>query len=143
MNKIEDKTIKSVERLRLNQYHCLTDKTGSKYKVNYHESLAQMTASLQVYNQLLNEKKQERNTFSVRNSELALEIKHVREDEFLAKKIVNNFVREKRKKQKVTQRKKEGNYFGSIERTEIKNYNPNVSGYLISSYFLIGSTKHR
>jgi len=65
-----------VQKLRLNQYHCITDKSGTKYKVNYHESLGQMTSSLEIFNRVLVEKKQEREAFQKMNADLVLDIKH-------------------------------------------------------------------
>ena len=100
-----------------------------KFHVPYTDSLAQMTKSLSIFNELLSHKKEEREHLQEYKDQLMLAIKHVKEETFTHKAIQANFIRGSNFKDKFKQRHKRGNYFQEIEKKEIVDVNPEVSSF--------------
>ena len=65
-----------------------------KFHVPYTDSLAQMTKSLSIFNELISHKKDERQQLQEYKEELMLSIKHVKEQTFAHQAIQANFIRE-------------------------------------------------
>lgn len=105
-----------------------------KFHVPYTESLAQMTQSLSIFNELLDHKKEERDQLELYKEELMLAIKHVKEETFVHKAIQANFIRQSNFTDKFKQRHKRGNFFQEKEKKEITDVNPGVSNHQFASF---------
>lgn len=92
----------------------------SQLQVNYTDSLAEMTKSLTIYDQMLAIKRKEREDLEEHIHELKLEIKHTKESRKKAVAIESDLFRENKKVKRVTKRKYQDSFFFRKEIAEIK-----------------------